>query len=186
LSKMISFVIFCHPETPTIQMVKERFDEVSNLIQEETKEVSERAEALRSSQYSFPLMFDIVSDLKANKVGPIPDLKTITEGIPIVETLYEFVEEGKGQSFEDIVAAVQRAIQVNAQSKTSIEKSKTKIADDVKKHLKWTETVNIDKLPATPEVDLDQKDVKEAELTQALVEQTSKAFDRAKVFASSW
>jgi hypothetical protein len=130
-------------------------------------------------------MFDIVNDLKANKVGPIPDVQAITEGIPVVEKLYDFVEEGKGQSFEDIVAAVQKVVQVNAQSKINLEKSKLKLAEEFKKHLKWIETVNIDKLPASREIDLDHKDANEVELTQALVEQTARAFERSKVFIIS-
>jgi hypothetical protein len=166
-------------DAPMIEMVKDRFDEMINILHQQRNMVSKGAETLRSSFYSLPLMFNVVNELKANKVGQIPKVQAITEGNPVIGKLYDAVEEGKGQSFEDILAVVKQNIQVNDKSMNNLEKIDKKLAEEFKKHRKWADTVNIDKIPATRDINL--KDENEIELAHPLIEQTSKVFERSKV-----
>eukprot|EP00475_Leptophrys_vorax_P028574 TRINITY_DN4140_c0_g1_i6.p1 TRINITY_DN4140_c0_g1~~TRINITY_DN4140_c0_g1_i6.p1 ORF type:complete len:598 (+),score=173.26 TRINITY_DN4140_c0_g1_i6:456-2249(+) len=163
------------------QTVKDRFQEIQKSLDDQQQFVEKSAEILRSSFYSLPLMFNIVNELKANKVGPIPKVQTIVEGNQVSEKLFDAMDEGKEQTYQEILSVVKQSIQTNDRSINSLEKINKNLAGEFKKHMKWTETVDIDKIPPTRQVNL--KDENEIELSHPLIDQTSRVFERAK---ASW
>jgi hypothetical protein len=123
-------------------------------------------------------MFNVINTLKSNKVGHIPDLKEVKEN-EVYQKFNEIILEGPEKSFIEMFTNVKECIQTDNDSRINLEKMEKLLAHVFSTHDKWSRTVDIEKIPPTRQVQLN--DEKEEELSHKMLEIASKMFEKSRV-----
>jgi hypothetical protein len=158
--------------------VNKLFAEFIRLFQSNFEFISKQAQTLNGSYYSLPLMFNVINTLKTNKVGLFPHIENVQEN-EVIQSFADILSEGPEKSFSDIAAAVKESIQTNNETKVNLEKVNKVLDNSFQVHQKWSKTVDIEKIPPTRPVEID--DNKETELSHKTLEMTAKIFEKSRV-----
>jgi hypothetical protein len=165
-------------DSKSIVQMSKLFSEFVTLFQSNFDFMTQQSQILNSSYYSLPLMFNVINTLKANKVGHIPSLDEVKKKV-IYEKFHDLLPEVSDKSFTELVSCLKDSIQSDNESRTDLEKMEKYLDHIFAIHKKWAKTVDIEKIPPTRQVELD--DAKEEELNHRMLEITSKIFEKSRV-----
>lgn len=165
-------------ETKDIDQSKLLFQDILKSLRENAHFIQLSKDTLSSSYYSLPLMFNVINVLKANKVDKIPTREEVAEN-QVIEFLADAFPEGKSKNYGDVIQSIQEWRNKNTVSQSNLEKIDKGLENTLKVHKKWARTVDLDKIPPTRNINLE--DEKEVELSHDTVLFSSKFFEKSRV-----